>query len=76
MSYSDPTLIRKHRVNLSFNDREKALVSALCEYTGEEPAAFIRELIMERAEEVLGHGMQSARSASGMREAPQALLAA
>ncbi len=74
--YSDINLIRKHRVNLSFNEREKALVSALCEYTGEEPAAFIRELVLERAEEVLAHAMQSARPASQMRDASQALLAA
>lgn len=74
--YSDPTLIRKHRVNLSFNDREQALVRALCEYTGDEPAAFIRSLVMERAEEVLGHGAQSAPAYVETRDAPRQLLAA
>jgi uncharacterized protein (DUF1778 family) len=74
--YSDPTLIRKHRVNLSFNDREQALVRALCEYTGDEPAAFIRSLVLERAEEVLVHGSQSGSSGAGMREANEMRLAA
>lgn len=72
--YSDPTLIRKHRVNLSFNDREAELVNAYCNYTGEEKAAFIRELILERAEEVLNHAMQSARAMPGTRDAQAALF--
>jgi hypothetical protein len=74
--YSDPTLIRSHRVNLSFNDREAALVNAYCDYTGEEKAAFIRSLILERAEEVLAHAMQSASAPPGTRESQQALFAA
>lgn len=74
--YSDPALIRKHRVNLSFNDREAALVEAYCNYTGEEKAAFIRALILDRAEDVLAHAMQSAMSAPGTRESQQALFAA
>ena len=74
--YSDITLIRKHRVNLSFNDREQALVRALCEYTGEEPAAFIRSLVLDRAEDVLRHAMQSASATPGTREAQMPLLAA
>lgn len=69
--YSDPALIRKHRVNLSLNEREHALVHAVCDYTGEEPAAFIRELVLERAREVLSHASQSAGEASGMRDAHQ-----
>ena len=74
--YSDVTLIRRHRCNLSFNDREQALVSALCEYTGEEPAAFIRSLVLDRAEEVLAHAMQSAAAAPGTRAAQMDLIAA
>jgi uncharacterized protein (DUF1778 family) len=72
--YSDPSLIRRHRVNLSFNDREQDLVRALCAYTGEEPAAFIRSLVLERAEEVLLHATQSAAAAPGTREAQGALF--
>lgn len=74
--YSDPTLIRKHRVNLSFNEREQALVRALCEYTGEEPAAFIRSLVLDRAEEVLLHATQSASAMPGTRLAQMDLIAA
>jgi hypothetical protein len=74
--YSDTTLIRKHRVNLSFNDREAALVNAYCEYTGEEKAAFIRALILDRAEEVLAHAMQSASATPGTRDAQSALFGA
>lgn len=75
MSYSDPTLIRKHRVNLSFNDREAALVRALCDYTGEETAAFIRGLVLDRAEEVLLHAAQCAGAAPGTRDAQHMLFA-
>lgn len=74
--YSDPSLIRKHRVMLSFNENEAALVDALVRYTGEEKAAFIRSLILQRAEEVLLHDQQSAVSTSGMRHASVSLLAA
>lgn len=72
--YSDPTLLRNHRVNLSFNDREHALVRALCDYTGEEAAAFIRNLVLERVEEVLFHASQSATAAAGTRHAQHALF--
>lgn len=74
--YSDTTLIRRNRVSLSFNEREAALVRALCEYTGEEPAAFIRGLVLERAEDVLFHAAQSARAAPGTRDAQHMLFAA
>ena len=67
--YSDPSLIRKHTVKLSFNDREAALVDALVTYTGEEKAAFIRALILDRATEVLAHGMESASAVAGTRGA-------
>ena len=61
-------------MNLSFNDREAALVNAYCDYTGEEKAAFIRELLLERAQEVLNHAMQSAAAAPGTRDAQGALF--
>lgn len=73
--YSDPTLIRKHTVKLRFNDREAALVDALVTYTGEEKAAFIRSLILDRAMEVL-HAEQSASAASAVRGTQTALFAA
>jgi hypothetical protein len=73
--YSDPALIRKHTVKLSFNDREAALVDALVSYTGEEKAAFIRALILDRAMEVL-HASESASHPSAMRGQQQMLIAA
>jgi uncharacterized protein (DUF1778 family) len=73
--YGDPALIRKHTVKLRFNDNEARLVDALVAYTGEEKAAFIRSLILDRAAEVL-HADQSAAFASGVRGAQAALIAA
>lgn len=74
--YSDPSLIRKHTVKLSFNDREAALVDALVTYTGEEKAAFIRSLILDRAAEVLSHGQESALTVSAMRGTQGSLIPA
>lgn len=74
--YSDPALLRKHRINLSLNDREAALVNAVCDYTGEERAAFIRALVLDRAQEVLCHAAQSASAQPGTREAQHALFSA
>lgn len=73
--YSDTALIRKHTVKLRFNDREAALVDALVTYTGEEKAAFIRSLILDRAMEVL-HANESASGAFAMRGTQSALFAA
>lgn len=73
--YSDPTLIRRHTVKVRFNDREAALVDAVVNFTGEEKAAFIRSLILDRALEVL-HPEQSALSAVGTRGAQASLFAA
>ena len=72
--YSDPALIRKHTVKLSFNDNEAALVDALVRYTGDEKAAFIRGLILQRAEEVLCHAAESAMAAPGTRGAQVAMF--
>lgn len=73
--YSDPSLIRKHTVKVRFNDREAALVDALVNFTGEEKAAFIRSLILDRATEVL-HAEESAAFGAGTRGAQAALFAA
>jgi hypothetical protein len=73
--YSDPTLIRRHTVKVRFNDREAALVDALVNFTGEEKAAFIRSLILDRATEVM-HADESAAFASGTRGAQPQLFGA
>lgn len=77
MAYTDPSLIRKHTVKLSFNDNEAALVNAFVQFTGEEKAAFLRALILDRANEVLGgHGGQSAPAPMEMRRTTEPLYAA
>ena len=53
--YSDPSLIRRHIVKLSLSDRESALLEALCNYTGEQKAVVLREMLLQRAVEVMGH---------------------
>lgn len=73
--YCDPSLIRKHKVKLSFNDNESALLDAVCQFTGQEKAALLRELLMERASEIL-HGEQFAGNAVAMRGAQPAFLQA
>lgn len=72
--YADPALIRRHTVKLSFNENEAALVDALVRYTGEEKAAFIRSLILERAQEVLMHDMESASTSAVMRGSQTAMF--
>lgn len=51
--YADPALIRKPSVMLRFNAKEQALVDALVAYTGAEKAAYLRELILTTAVQVL-----------------------
>lgn len=65
--YANPSLIRKHTIKLSLNEKESALVNALCDFTGEEKAALLRELILSRAAELLGHVGESGASAGEMR---------
>jgi hypothetical protein len=76
MAYTDPALIRKHTVKLSFNENEAALVNAFCQFTGEEKAAFLRSLILERANEVLSHCRESVSQRYEMRGTSPALYAA
>lgn len=56
--YTDPSLVRDQVVKVRFNDQEAALVDAWVNYTGQQKAAFIRDLILEQAR--LDLGVQSA----------------
>jgi hypothetical protein len=47
--YTDPSLIREHVVKLSFNDRESELINAWVNYTGQQKAAFLRDMLLEQA---------------------------
>jgi hypothetical protein len=74
--YSDPALIRKHTVKLSLSDREAALLDALCAFTGEQKAVLLREMLLDRAKEVLHGESDSGQVLVAMPRANQALLAA
>lgn len=47
--YSDPSLIREHNVKLSFNDLEADLINAWVNYSGQQKAAFLREMLLVQA---------------------------
>ncbi len=51
--YQDPTLLRKHVVKIRLSDAEADIVNAITNYTGEQKATLLRELILERAAEIL-----------------------
>lgn len=74
--YSDPSLIRKHTVKLSLSDREAGLLDALCNYTGEQKAVLLREMLVQRALEVMGHGSNGGFVAAEMPRQLQSQIAA
>ena len=45
--------LRSHVVKLRFSPEERELIQALTNYTGEQPAVLLRELILEQAVAVL-----------------------
>ena len=51
--YSDPTRIRSHVAKVRFSEEEHELIEALTNYTGEQKAVLLRELILEQAAAVL-----------------------
>ena len=51
--YSDPTKIRTHIVRLRFSDEEHRLIQAFTDYTGEQKATLLRQLILEQATDIL-----------------------
>lgn len=57
--YTDPSLIREHVVKLRFNDREANLINSWVEYTGQQKAAFIREMVLRQAQLELDAAMHS-----------------
>ncbi len=67
--YTDPSLIREHVVKLRFNDREAALINAWIDYTGQQKATLIRQMVLEQArldlEATLGSGEGPQRSLFG-----------
>lgn len=62
--YSDPTRIRSHTIKVRLSDRENDLIDALVNYTGEQKAVLIREMVLEAAASALG--LQSAPVGAGV----------
>lgn len=68
--YSDPALIRKHRVTLYLNDAEAELIEATNNYLGGEKAPLLREMLIASAHRVLA-GEANLQAATATNEAPQ-----
>lgn len=51
--YSDPKRVRDHRLTLRFDDYEHAVITALANYQGEQPAALLRTIVMREAAAML-----------------------
>ena len=59
-------MIREHVVKLRFNDLEARLINAWVEYTGQQKATLLREMLLEQAQLDLGlHDAAEARSNEG-----------
>lgn len=54
--YQDPTKIRQHVVKLRFSEEEHRLIQAYTDYTGEQKAALLRDIVLEQAMETLAPG--------------------
>lgn len=64
--YTDPQFIRDHVVKLRFNDLEAKLINAWVEYTGQQKATLLREMLLEQAQLDLGlHDAEERRSNEG-----------
>lgn len=44
--YADPTHLRDNPIKVRFNDSEKAVIEALANLNGRQPAVFVRELVL------------------------------
>lgn len=69
--YTDPSQIRGNVVKLRFNDHEAALIDAYVNYTGQQKAAFLRELVLVAAQRAL---VTDIAAAQGTAEGPQLFL--
>lgn len=67
--YADPSLIRDHVVKIRLNDQEADLINAWVNYTGQQKAALLREMLLEQAQLDL-----NAALTAGTSEVPQQSL--
>lgn len=51
--YVDPTKLRDHVIKIRLNDAESGLIDALVNYTGDQKATLLREMLLEQARLVL-----------------------
>jgi uncharacterized protein (DUF1778 family) len=51
--YPDPKRVRDHRLTLRFDDYEHAVITALANYQGEQPASLLRTIVMREAAAIL-----------------------
>lgn len=52
--YADPSLIRDHVIKMRLNDAEAALIEAWVNYTGQQKAPLLREMLLDQARADLG----------------------
>lgn len=71
--YSDPSLIREHVVKLRLNDNEADLIDALVNYTGQQKAPLLRDLLLEQARLVIA-GEANYGPVGQQNEGPQLAL--
>ena len=74
MAYTDPSLIREHVVKLRLNDNEADLINAWVNYTGQQKAVLLREMLLKQAEldmaqEFLGMGSALEGASEGSQRA-------
>lgn len=69
--YADPALIREHVVKIRLNDNEAELINAWVNYTGQQKAVLLRDMLLEQAMLDMGINSQAAQVNS---EVPQMAL--
>jgi hypothetical protein len=69
--YADPSQIREHVVKIRLNDNEAGLIDAWVNYTGQQKAVLLREMLLEQA--TLDMGLNAAPQVA-QAEVPQLAL--
>ena len=69
--YADPSLIREHVVKIRLNDNEAELINAWVNYTGQQKAVLLRDMLLEQA--ALDMGINAAPMIA-VNEVPQMAL--
>lgn len=69
--YTDPSLIRDRVIKIRLNDPEAELIDAWVNYTGQQKAALLREMLLEQARLDMG---LDATGMPAQQEVPQASL--